>query len=82
MGMVAHEINKEFGGDVAFNCGIDVQQLLPLATPSKVKEEVKYLLDSMGKDGGYVDGPAYNIHVGTPPEDVVAMEEAVDEYYG
>jgi uroporphyrinogen decarboxylase len=80
-GMVAHEIKNEFGSDLAFSGGIDVQQLLPRAAPSEVKEEVKYLLDSMGKDGGFIPGPAHNIQVGTPPENVVAMYEAMDEYY-
>jgi len=81
-GMVPHEIKNEFGKDLAFSGGIDVQQLLPNATVQEVKDEVKYLLDSMGKDGGYFPGPAHNIQFGTPPENVVAMYEAMDDYYG
>ena len=81
-GMVPHEIKKEFGKDLCFSGGIDVQQLLPNATVQKVKDEVKYVLDSLGAGGGYIPGPAHNIQYGTPPQNVVAMYEAMDEYYG
>jgi uroporphyrinogen decarboxylase len=81
-GMVPHEIKKEFGNNLAFSGGIDVQQLLPNATIREVKDEVKYLLDTMGVRGGYIPGPAHNIQYGTPPENIVAMYEAMDEYYG
>lgn len=79
-GMVPHEIKKEFGKDLAFSGGMDVQQLLPNASVQEVKDEVKYLFDTMGKDGGFLPGPAHNIQYGTPPENVVAMYEAMDEY--
>lgn len=80
-GMIPHEIKQEFGKDLCFSGGIDVQQFLPNATPSKVKDEIKYLLDSMGEDGGYIIGSAHNIQLGTPPENVVAIYEAISEYY-
>jgi uroporphyrinogen decarboxylase len=81
-GMVPHEIKEEFGRDLAFSGGIDVQQLLPNATVRQVQDQVRYLLDSLGKDGGYIPGPAHNIQLGTPPENVVAMYRAMDEYFG
>jgi uroporphyrinogen decarboxylase len=81
-GMVPHEIKKEYGKDLCFSGGVDVQQLLPNATVQEVKDQVKYLLDSMGQDGGYLIGPAHNIQVGTPPQNVIAMYEGMDEYYG
>jgi uroporphyrinogen decarboxylase len=81
-GMIPHEIKAEFGKDLAFSGGVDVQQLLPNATVQEVKDEVKYLLDSMGRDGGYFPGPAHNIQLGTPPANVIAMYDAMDDYYG
>ncbi|MBE0655419.1 MAG: hypothetical protein IH594_16580 [Bacteroidales bacterium] len=81
-GIIPHEIKKEFGKHLRFSGGIDVQQLLPNASPRKVKDEVKYLIDSLGQDGGYLIGPAHNIQLGTPPENVIAMYEAMDEYFG
>ena len=81
-GMVPHEIKEEFGKDLAFSGGIDVQQVLPNASVQEVRDEIRYLLDSLGKEGGYIPGPAHNIQLGTPPENVVAMYRAMDEYYG
>ena len=79
-GMIPAEIKEEFGQDLAFSGAIDVQQLLPYASREQVKEEVKRVLDAMGGDGGFFPGPAHNIQLGTPPENVVAMYEAMDEY--
>ena len=81
-GMVPAEIKKEFGKDLAFSGAIDVQQLLPNASQEEVKDEVKRVLDAMGTGGGFFPGPAHNIQYGTPPENVVAMFEAMDEYFG
>ncbi len=81
-GMVPAEIKKQFGKDLAFSGAIDVQQLLPNASVQEVKDEVKRVLDAMGKGGGFFPGPAHNIQLGTPPENVIAMYEAMDEYFG
>lgn len=76
------KVKQRFGKDLAFSGGIDVQQVLPKSTPAGVKKEVISVLDAMGKDGGYIPGPSHNIQVGTPPENVVAMYEAIHEYFG
>lgn len=81
-GMDPVEIKKEFGRDLAFSGAIDVQQVLPNATVAEVRDEVKRVLDALGSGGGFFPGPAHNIQVGTPPENVVAMYEAMDEYFG
>ena len=50
-GMVPREIKKEFGKDLCFSGGIDVQQVLPRATVQQVKDEVKSVLDCPGRRG-------------------------------
>lgn len=80
-GMTPHILKEKYGKYLAFSGGVDVQTVLPFGTPEKVKDEVKYLLDTMGKDGGYILEPSHSIQAGTPPENVVAMYEAVYEYY-
>ena len=81
-GMDPKYLKEQFGNDIAFSGGVDVQQLLPFATVSQVKDEVKYLLDTLGKGGGYIFEPSHAIQIGTPPENVVAMYEAMYDYYG
>lgn len=79
-GMIPHELQKEFGNYIAFSGGLDVQQLLPFASVTKVKDYVKYMLDTFKT--GYVFEPAHNIQIGTPIENVIAMYQAYNEYYG
>ncbi|UCD28256.1 MAG: hypothetical protein JSV03_14385 [Planctomycetota bacterium] len=80
-GMAPAQIKAEYGDDLAFSGAIDVQQVLPNASCNEVKEEVKRTLDALGKNGGFYPGPAHNIQLGTPPENVIAMYEAMDEYF-
>ncbi len=75
-------IKKEFGKYVSFSGGIDVQQVLPKLTPKEVKKEVFCVLDAMAENSGYFPGPSHNIQAGTPVENVVAMYEAIHEYFG
>lgn len=74
-GMVPRELKEEYGKDVAFSGGVDVQQILPKAS----RGEVRSLIETLGKDGGYLIGPAHNIQYGTPPENILAMYEAMGE---
>lgn len=75
-------LKKEFGKDLAFSGGVDVQTILPFGTEQSVADEVKFLLDVLGKDGGYIFGPSHSIQIGTPPQNIVAMYKAAHEYYG
>jgi len=76
------KIKKEYGKDLAFSGGIDVQQVLPKASAAEVKKEVYRVINAMGKGGGYFPGPSHNIQAGTPVENVIAMYEAIHEYFG
>ena len=75
-------LKREFGKDITFSGGVDVQKVLPFYSRQEVKDEVKHLLDTLGEGGGYILAPSHAIQVGTPPENVVAMYEAAHEYYG
>jgi len=66
-------LKREFGADITFFGGIDVQQLLPNLTPKEIKEETKRIISIMGKNGGYILAPSHNIQPDVPPENVDAM---------
>lgn len=70
-------LKQEFGRDLAFWGAVDTQRLLPTASPARVEEEVKGLVDALGSDGGYVAGAANNIQADTPPANIVAMAKAL-----
>ncbi len=70
-------LKREFGKDLVFFGGIDVQDLLPNGTPAKIHDEVRRRIDILGKDGGYIVAPAHNIQPDTPVENVSAFFNAV-----
>jgi uroporphyrinogen decarboxylase len=73
-------LKQEFGRDLVFFGGIDVQELLPHGSPQEVKDEVKRRIEILGKNGGYIVAPAHNIQPDTPVQNVLAMFEAVREF--
>jgi uroporphyrinogen decarboxylase len=74
------KLKQEFGKDLAFQGGMDIQHILPLGKPEDVRAMVKYAIDSAKKGGGYIICTAHNIQVDTPIENVVALFEAYHEY--
>lgn len=80
-GMDIAQIKKDFGKDLVFwGGGVDTQRTLPNGTPQEVKDEVKRNLDSLAPGGGYVFNPVHNIQADVPPQNIVAMLEALSEY--
>ena len=51
-GMDPRSLADEFGQDLCFCGGVDVQQLLPRGTPEQVRAEVRVLIDTLGAGGG------------------------------
>lgn len=75
-GMDPQGLKRDFGGDLCFYGGVDLQEILCQGTPQQVADEVKRLIDILGKDGGYIVGPGHTyIQVDAPLENVMAMYE-------
>jgi uroporphyrinogen decarboxylase len=74
------QLKKEFGKDICFQGGMDIQQTLPLGKPEDVREMVRYAMESAKEGGGYIICTAHNIQVDTPIENVVALFEAYHEF--
>ena len=73
-------LKKEYGGDVSFLGGFDIQRLLPFGTAEDIREGVKLLLSEYAKGGGYIFSASYIMQYNTPPENIVAMFDAAHEY--
>jgi uroporphyrinogen decarboxylase len=73
-------LKKKFGDRVCFHGGIDVQQVLPNASVSEVRQEVARRIYDLGRNGGYILAPCHNINVDIPLENVIAMFDAAREF--
>ncbi|UCF61429.1 MAG: hypothetical protein JSV37_01760 [Anaerolineaceae bacterium] len=78
-GMDPANLKRTFGDRLVFHGGIDVQQILPFATPERVREEVRRIVATLGKGGGYIFAPSHNFQADVPPENIVAMYETIQE---
>lgn len=78
-GMQARELKTEFGKDLVFwGGGCDTQTVLPNETPERVQRHVREQVEILGPGGGFVFQQVHNILADVPPENVVAMFEAVN----
>lgn len=79
-GMQPERLKREFGKDIVFwGGGVDTQHTLFRGTPKQVKDEVKRNTEIFMKDGGFVFNQVHNILAEVPPENIVAMYEAINE---
>ncbi len=79
--MDMEHLAREFGGKLAFSGAVDIQDLLCLGTPQRIKDEVRRIIDTLGKPfgGGLILGPANVITPDTPFENLAALFEAAHE---
>jgi uroporphyrinogen decarboxylase len=79
-GMDARELKAKFGKEMVFwGGGCDTQTILPNATPDEVRRHVKEQVQILSPGGGFVFQQVHNILANVPPENIVAMYEAVQE---
>ena len=79
--MHVDRLKREFGKDLVFwGGGCDTQGMLLNGTPDEVREHVRHQLEILAPGGGFVYQQVHNILAGVPPENIVAMFDAVHEY--
>lgn len=79
--MEPDRLKQEFGRELAFwGGGVNTRHVLNQGTPAEVKADVKLNLEVFAPGGGYVFNTIHNILPDVPPENVVAMFEAVEEF--
>ena len=73
-------LKAEFGGDLTFQGGMDIQQTLPSGTPAEVAAEVRQRAEILGRGGGYIFGTAHNLLPDVPTDNIVALFDAYLEH--
>jgi uroporphyrinogen decarboxylase len=74
------ELKKRFGIRMTFCGAIDTQDLLPYGSPDQVRQEVERVIAALGPGGGYMVASVHTIMDDVPPENILAMEDAVEEF--
>jgi uroporphyrinogen decarboxylase len=74
------ELKRRYGSRLTFCGAIDTHRVLPSGTPDEVRREVHRVLDIMAPGGGYLVASVHTILDDVPPENIVAMVDAVEDY--
>ena len=74
--MTPENLVSNFGKELCFFGGIDIQNLLPNGTPEEIRNEVKRRIKIFSKYNGYIIAPAHNIQIDTPVENIIAFFKA------
>jgi uroporphyrinogen decarboxylase len=75
--MDVDELKRSYGSRMSFFGGISTQKTLPYSTPAEVRDEVRRLLRTIGREGGYIAAPAHDVPKDARPENVAAMLEVL-----
>jgi uroporphyrinogen decarboxylase len=79
--MEPSRLKEEFGNDITFwGGGCDTREILNLATPQEVTDHVRKRLEVFAPGGGFVFNTIHNILPDVPPENVVAMFDAIRNF--
>ena len=73
------QIKQQYGDRLNFWGGISTQRTLPFGTVDQVKDEVRQMIDKVGKGGGYIAAPAHDIPADAKPENIAAMIEVLQK---
>ena len=71
------ELKKRFGDKLTFCGAVDTHHILPAGTPAEVQAEVRRVIEILGPGGGYMLAPVHSIMTEVPPENILAMVDAV-----
>jgi len=80
-GMDPASLKKDFGDAVTFwGGGVDTQGLLPKGTPDEIRDNVRENIEALAPGGGFVFNTVHNIQSEIPPENIMAMWHALQEF--
>ncbi len=80
-GMNPRTLKEQFGDRLVFwGGGVDTQGTLPFGSPEEVRREVCERIQVFGLGGGFVFNTIHNIQARVPPENLLALFDAVREY--
>ncbi|MBC7235703.1 MAG: hypothetical protein H5T69_07655, partial [Chloroflexi bacterium] len=77
--MEPERLKREFGAALClWGGGCNTRDVLPRGTPAEVAEDVRHRVAILAPGGGFVFQQIHNVMADVPPENIVAMLDAVN----
>ena len=76
-GMDPRRLKREYGEDLCFHGGIDVQNVLVHGTPEDVRRHLDELVETLGQGGGFILAPSHYIQGDAPWANVLTIFDHV-----
>jgi uroporphyrinogen decarboxylase len=73
------ELKKRYGDKLTFCGAVDTHHILPAGTPAEVRAEVRRVREILAPGGGYMLAPVHTMMTEVPPENILAMVDAIVE---
>ena len=73
-------LKEQFGSQICFHGGIDIQQVMRNATVEELYHEVERRIHDLGTSGGFILAPCHNINVDIPVENTLAVFDAAKKF--
>jgi len=73
-------LKARWGDNLTFCGAVDTHRVLPSGTPREVSDEVARVIGVLAAGGGYLVSSVHTVMDDVPPENILAMIDAVDEY--
>lgn len=74
-------LKREYGKDIVFFGGIDVNEILRTGSEKEVREETRRIIDILGCDGKYIVAPSHDYLLPEiPAANIVAMYDEAKKY--
>jgi uroporphyrinogen decarboxylase len=73
-------LKKRFGKNMVFCGGIDSHRILPFGSVEEVRQEVRRVMQALGPGGGCMIAAVHTVMNDVPPENILAMVDAVEEF--
>jgi uroporphyrinogen decarboxylase len=74
-------LKREYGKDLIFFGGIDYNQLLNYGTVEEVRENVRWMIDTLGYDGRYIVAPSHDLLMSeVPAANMFAIYDEAGKY--
>lgn len=80
VGMTPKRLKRDFGRDLCFHGGIDVQNILVKATPEDVRNHIDSLVETFADEGGFILSSSHYIQEDAPWGNIMTIFDYVTKW--